>query len=124
MSLNKQIFLYSISTDDFYNSEEQFFHKRLLRLYIAKNKNKSERRKKWINKLIKQEKRKLTCLLDAKKNSDIVRELNIESLKEKNIISLFESSLTRTMNITTNSLTKDLFIVDVYFFQVFNFFIC
>ena len=124
MSLNKQIFLYSISTDDFYNSEEQFFHKRLLRLYIAKNKNKSERRKKWINKLIKQEKRKLTCLLDAKKNSDIVRELNIESLKEKNIINLFESSLTRTMNITTNSLTKDLFIVDVYFFQVFNFFIC
>lgn len=120
MSLNKQIFLYSISTDDFYNSEEQFFHKRLLRLYIAKNKNKSEWRKKWINKLIKQEKRKLTCLLDAKKNSDIVRELNIESLKEKNIISLFESSLTRTMNITTNSLTKDLFIVDVYFFQVFK----
>ena len=120
MSLNKQIFLYSISTDDFYNSEEQFFHKRLLRLYIAKNKNKSEWRKKWINKLIKQEKRKLTCLLDAKKNSDIVRELNIKSLKEKNIISLFESSLTRTMNITTNSLTKDLFIVDVYFFQVFK----
>ena len=91
MSLNKQIFLYSISTDDFYNSEEQFFHKRLLRLYIAKNKNKSEWRKKWINKLIKKKKRKLTYLLDAKKNSDIVRELNIKSLKEKNIISLFTS---------------------------------
>ena len=37
MSLNKQIFLYSISTDDFYNSEEQFFYKRLLKTKINPN---------------------------------------------------------------------------------------
>lgn len=120
MSLNKQIFLYSVSTDDFYSPEEQSLHERLLKLYTARKKNKSEWRKKWINKLIKQEKRKLTCLLDATKNSDTVRELSPKSLKEKNIISLFESSLTRTMDIAVNSLTKDLFIIDVYFFQVFK----
>lgn len=121
MALNKQIHLYSVATDAFYTEVEQYRHKRLLKLYKARQKKDIQPwRKKAINRVIKKEKNKLTDLLNAHLEKKETRQLNQTALCDKNIISLFESSLTRALNLKTNELTKDLMILNVFFFQVFE----
>lgn len=133
MSLNRQCFLYSVCTDAFYEPEEQEIHKRLLKLYslrkllkdsklIAKNEivNDYDFWKKSANILIKAEKDKLSEILDRRLNDRTPRILNPDALKDKAIISLFESSLTRALEIKQNELTRDLFILNVFFFQIFE----
>lgn len=133
MSLNRQCFLYSVCTDAFYESEEQEIHKRLLKLYslrkllkdsklMAKNEiaNDYDFWKKSVNILIKAEKDKLSEILDRRLNDRTPRVLNSDALKDKTIISLFESSLTRALGIGQNELTQDLFILNVFFFQIFE----
>ena len=121
MALNKQIHLYSIATDAFYTEDERYRHKRLLKLYKARQKKDIQPwRKKAINRVIKKEKNKLTDLLNAHLERKETRQLNQSALCDKNIISLFESSLTRALNLKTNELTKDLMILNVFFFQVFE----
>ena len=121
MALDKILYLYSVATDAFYTQEEQYIHKRLLKLYKARQKkNIPQWRKKCINRLIKKEKNKLTELLDQHIEKKETRRLNVNALSDKNIISLFESSLTRALDLKVNELTKDLMIVNVFFFQVFN----
>lgn len=121
MALDKILYLYSVATDAFYTQEEQYIHKRLLKLYKARQKkNIPQWEKKCVNRLIKKEKNKLTELLDQHIEKKETRKLNINALSDKNIISLFESSLTRALDLKVNELTKDLMIVNVFFFQVFN----
>lgn len=133
MSLNRQCFLYSVCTDAFYEPEEQEIHKRLLKLYslrkllkdsklMAKNEiaNDYDFWKKSVNILIKAEKDGLSEILDRRLNDRTPRVLNPDALKDKSIISLFESSLTRALGIGQNELTQDLFILNVFFFQIFE----
>lgn len=121
MALDKILHLYSVATDAFYTETEQYRHKRLLKLYKARQKKDIQSwRKKAINRVIKKEKNKLTDLLNAHLEKKETRQLNPVSLCDKNIISLFESSLTRALNLKTNELTKDLMILNVFFFQVFE----
>lgn len=121
MALDKILHLYSVATDAFYTEEEQYRHKRLLKLYKARQKKDIQPwRKKAINRVIKKEKNKLTDLLNAHLEKKETRQLNQAALCDKNIISLFESSLTRALNLKTNELTKDLMIINVFFFQVFE----
>ena len=49
-----------------------------------------------------------------------VRELRPEYIKQSNVISIFESFLTRTLHMKTNELSDALIIVRVYFFEVFR----
>lgn len=133
MSLNRQCFLYSVCTDAFYEPEEQEIHKRLLKLYslrkllkdsklMTKNEiaNDYDFWKKSVNILIKTEKDNLSEILDKRLNDRTPRVLNPDALKDKAIISLFESSLTRALGIGQNELTQDLFILNVFFFQIFE----
>lgn len=121
MSLTKQIHLYSIDTSAFYEGQELAIHKRLLKLYkLRKAKGILPWKKKSVNRVIKKHKEKLTALLDDRLKDSTPRELNVADLTPKNVISLFESSLTRALGINTNELTTDLFILNVYFFQVFE----
>lgn len=133
MSLNRQCFLYSVCTDAFYEPEEQEIHKRLLKLYslrkllkdsklMAKNEiaNDYDFWKKSVNILIKAEKDNLSEILNKRLNDRTPRVLNPDALKDKAIISLFESSLTRALGISQNELTQDLFILNVFFFQIFE----
>lgn len=143
MSLTKQIHVYASGTDAFYNEAEQQIHERLLTLYSLRKKivawiekledgksvgNQLENYtlddlkswKKEVNNLVKQEKENLTKLLDANLSSTEPRVLNEQALNDKNIISLFESSLTRALEIKTNELSEDIFVISVYFFQVFE----
>ena len=121
MSLNKQVHLYSVSTDEFYTEEENYIHTRLLKLYRARqNKAIENWRKKSINRIIKKEKAKLTKLLDFHLEEKETRTLKQDGISDKNIISLFESSLTRALRLKTNELTDEIIILNVFFFQVFE----
>jgi hypothetical protein len=121
LALDKQIHLYSIDTSFFYTDEEC----RISKLYNKIKKHKKKLKKiecdnKKIhitktNKLIKKVKDKLYREFD--KNNKI-RIIKPESLTNKNVVSIFESTLTRTLNIKENSLTTDLFIVQSYYFDV------
>ena len=135
MALNRIIFAYSVGTDSFYETKEQYYHKRLLKLYKARNEYKKdpkkqpqevwwqeskEWRKSAINRVLTKEKNKLSEILDKRVEDRTPRQLNPESLNTKNVISLFESSLTRALKLKTNELTDLIMIVNVYFFQVFK----
>lgn len=51
---------------------------------------------------------------------DHIRCLREQDLNDVNIISVFESSLTRTLNIKQDEFTNDLITVQVYYFDVFK----
>lgn len=133
MSLNKQIYLYSIATDAFYDEEEQAIHKRMLKLYSIRKRLKDEKLIKknpvdidipfWkttINKLIAEEKETLTEKLNKRLRNHEPRQLNPMALRDRDIITLFDSSLTRALNIEPQTLTKDLMVLNVFFFQIFE----
>ncbi len=126
MSLTKQCHLYSLGTDSFYTEEEKKIHKKLLKLYKARNlcvenkTNKQKWKKSAYNRIIKKQKDKLIELLNAHIETSQIRELSKDDLKPKNIISLFLSSLTRAMGIQQDELTTDLFVINIFFFQVFE----
>lgn len=126
MSLNKIIYAYSIGTDALYNKEEKYIHKRLLKLYSLRRKLKERNNsdEKWkyssVNRVIKKEKEKLTSLLDLSLEKKDMRELTEEELSDKNVVGLFDSFLTRSLGLKPNSVTKELIIVNVFFFQVFK----
>ena len=136
MALNKQVYLYSVATDSFYDEEENKIHKELLKLYtLRKNlKDKRIREKtetfnfqndwefwvKSINKIISDDKDKLSSLLDKRLENNKPRILNPDSIKDKNIITLFDSSLTRALGLKINELTDELIVLNVFFFQVFH----
>jgi hypothetical protein len=67
------------------------------------------------NKRAKTTKEKLLKLL---KDFEGVRNLNEKSLNKYNVVSVFESSLTRIMGIPENTLSTDLMIVQTYFFDI------
>lgn len=130
MPLDKQCYIYSIGTDSFYNKEESYIHDRMTKLYKIlwkskpnkKNKKRNpelpEWKKKSVNRVLKKEKEKLIQLLDVKRRENIVRHLRTEDLTDKNIISLFESDLTRACGIKTGEVSVKLFQVEFYFYQV------
>ena len=128
MSLTNQIHAYSVGTDAFYDESEQFIHKRLLKLYKLRAVNRKYKEKEnecsWgtacINRVIKKEKEQLEQLLSKRLENTEPRTMNPEVLKDKNVISLFVSSLTRAIGIENNQLSEDIFVVSVYFFQVFH----
>lgn len=129
MALNKQIFCYSVDTSAFYEPEEQFYHERMLKLYRLRKKYKDKTnwgdkdlswKKSAVNRVLAKEKETLSTILDKRANNREMRHLNPDVLNTKNTISLFTSSLTRAFKLSPNELTKDIIIVNVFFFQVFK----
>lgn len=129
MALNKQIFCYSVDTSAFYEPEEQFYHERMLKLYRLRKKYKDKTnwgdkdlswKKSAINRILAKEKESLSAILDKRADNREMRHLNQDVLNTKNTISLFTSSLTRAFKLSPNELTKDIIIVNVFFFQVFK----
>lgn len=132
MSLTRQIHIYSVGTDAFYEESEKQIHKRLLKLYklrspyeeVKKKRKKKKEIPKWrkasINRVLKKEKEKLSSILDKRLEDTAPRTLNEDVLRDKAIVSLFESSLTRALGIKPDEFSYDILIVNVYFFQVFQ----
>lgn len=130
--LSTQIHLYSLETVDFYTDEEKSVSNKVMQGLRLRNKIKSimnnqkkpptkERhatlmeRMKYVNKLTKPLKNKLNNLLAENKDT---RTLRLDALKENKVVSLFDSSLTRTCKIPTNQLTDQLFIIRIYHYEV------
>lgn len=73
---------------------------------------------------IKETKNKLLHMFETRveKNKDtstrFVRKLNPKQTIDKNVISVFESALTRTLQLKTNELTTDIVIVKTFYFDV------
>lgn len=135
MSLSSQVFAFSVGTDSFYEPQEQYYHKRLLKLYKARHKYKKDQKKQpqeawwqeskeWrksaINRVLTKEKERLSEILDKRADDHTPRQLNSDALNNKNVISLFESSLTRALKLKPNELTDKIVVVNVFFFQVFK----
>lgn len=126
MALNKQIHLYGVDTSYFYNKKERKIHERLNKMYIQRSilkegKLMADLPKDTIDRIhsvdfyIKKYKNKLTNKLD---NNTKQRRLFDGYMKQSDIISVFESSLTRAMGCEVGELTHDIMIIQVYFFQV------
>ena len=75
---------------------------------------------KSVNRLLKKEKARLSELLDDALSRNVTRELRQDAVTDKTVVNLFESDLTRSLGLEPFTLTDELFIVNVFFFQVFN----
>jgi hypothetical protein len=120
IKLDRQMFIFSIDTSAFYTESEQKIHKKLLKCYWYRNHLKKldgtyTKNKKYISERINLLKNKLIKQISF--NEDI-RNLRLDSLKKNNVISLFDSVLTRVLQIEQNSLSEDIFVVQAYYFQV------
>lgn len=122
MSLNKQIHLYSVDTSAFYTKEEMSLHKRLSKNYtfkkelskkLKKTKDEKQRNKilLYMDNATHRAKNVKEKLLKKLKEFDGIRSLNEKSLNKYNVVSVFESSLTRIMGLPINEITYDLMIV-------------
>ena len=126
LGLEKQIHVYSLDTACFYNQQEMNIHQKLLRLYYLRNKvkNKKQRDSLYIHQLnridkyIVHYKNKLYKEFEHTRQQGNIRQLREECINDKNVVSIFESFLTRTFKCKTNELTDNIMIVQVYFFQV------
>ena len=87
MSLTKQIHLYSMSTDAFYEPQEQYIHQRLLKLYKLRKQDLPKWKKASVNRVIKKEKAKLVELLEQRLENNQPRQLNPSALIDKNVVS-------------------------------------
>jgi len=129
MALNKQIHIYSVDTSAFYTESENKIHNNMLSSgmkksdlkianidkYDEEEKKKHNKKIKEINKEIKNSKELLK--LEFVKNKSI-RELKDTSLSDKKIISVFESTLTRVAGFEINKLSKDIIVVQTFFYEV------
>lgn len=128
--LDKQVYIYSVDTSAFYTDEENKIHMKLLKLYrikktltdkISKIENDQERKgkltiaKKQSTERINKLKSELTRLLNLHKG---IRTLREDSLKENAVIGMFDSALTRTIGMKPNQVSKSLFVIRVYYFQI------
>ena len=105
-------------------------HRRLNKNYryrhLLKSKIKSSRISEDTKKIFEEKvsrtssriKRLKDTLYELFKQNDKIRTLHSELLREKNIISVFDSVLTRTLKVKQNTLTKDILVVQTYFFDI------
>lgn len=130
MNLTKQIHVYSLDTACFYNDREAAIHKKMLRFYkilhdietSQKNIIHKRHQHKRVSKILERYKHLLTTEFKATKayniNHNKVRHLRPEALIDKNVVSIFESFLTRTLGCEINKLTEDIMIIQVFFFEI------
>jgi len=130
--LDTQIHVYSLDTACFYNENEMVIHSKLLRLYKLRadlNKKIEQDRQDHfyfqrarVQRLINYFKGKLQEEFketrERNQSTGHIRQLRPETLIDRNVVSVFDSFLTRTLGCTPNQLTKELMIIQVYFYDV------
>lgn len=131
MGLDTQVHVYSLDTACFYNQREMIIHKKMLRLYKLRadlNQRIKENQKHYglqrarVQRMLNYFKSKLLDeFVETRRdnlNNNTIRQLRPETLIDRNIVSVFESFLTRTLGCEANQLTESLIIVQVYFYDV------
>lgn len=124
MGLDKLVYIPSVGTDAFYTADEKYIHQRLLKLYKLRHKLRDIQAPEWrlksVNRVIRANKQRLSDLLDKSLEDNITRTLEESAVKDKNIINLFCSELTRALEIEPFQVSDKLIMVNVFFFQVLN----
>ncbi len=124
MPLTEFCYIPSVATDAFYTPEEQVIHERMIKLYSLRKREKEGQNRAWrissVNRVLKRYKEKLVALLKKSLEDNITRELNPNAVKDKNIINLFCSELTRNLGIKTYTRSDAIIIVNVFFFEILN----
>jgi hypothetical protein len=130
LALNKQIHIYSVDTGCFYTPIEEKIHRCMIRYGRHKNELKKintsaydeDKRIKYkklysfVNKKIKDSKELLKE--EFKNNTQNTRQLSENSFADKNVISVFESTLTRVIGIDIDQLSCDIMVVQTFFYEV------
>ena len=127
MALSKQVHIYGIATDAFYNDRESKVHKQLQKYRREKrilkricddgyiDENKYKLMASVLNIAIKNTKERFKKLLLSNKE---IRHLNNSHINDKNVISIFESTLTRTLNMEIDELSESMMVVETFYFEV------
>lgn len=130
MNLQKQVQIYSVDTSFFYHPHEQKIHRRLLRAYVFRKQIKRLMESKNvpypIAKLTQHQESTQTRIKRLKeqlatkiKKNEQMRTLTEDWLTQPRYqISIFESVLTRTIGIETNTLSTDILVVKTYYFDI------
>lgn len=129
--MDTQVFIYSVDTSSFYTDQEFKIHRRLnkryrLRKILIRVKSQCIEESEYQNKVtlllskvntkINQLKELLKSLMTSHQE---IRQLRPEVLtNKKNIISVFESTLTRTLTMQQNLLSEDIMVVQTYYFEI------
>jgi hypothetical protein len=118
--LTDQVHLYSIDTSAFYTEVEREIHEQMRPLYferkkLSEDKSSNNKRISEINTELKELKSQLKKEITLNKT---IRNLNPAELTDYNIVSMFESTLTRVIQCRTNELTHELMIIRVFYFGV------
>lgn len=122
MKLKDQIHVYSFDTSCFYTDNENQIHKKLIRAYSIRQRLKTHCAQSFqlarINRLIKHYKEQIVKEFQRFKTTKERRKLRLESIQDRNIVSIFDSFLTRTLQCKINEVTKDIIIIQVYFYEI------
>jgi len=146
LALNKQIHLYGVGTDYFYNKKEEKINIKLNKLRITK--------KNWVEKIIiiknlsKRARAKLSeedienielnneiyrarvselnqiikiyknKLINKLDNNKKRRKMNTKKIKKSDIISSFDSTTTRVTGCEIGEVTEDIIVIQTYYFQI------
>mgnify|MGYP004507007717 FL=1 len=107
------------------NEDEKLYIKNYF--LICHKRKKAKESKEKLLKVLENKMKQKQKLYDKIKNSKIqynkqipLRKLRDDELNDTNVISVFESSLTRTIGIKKDELTDALMVVQVYYFDVFK----
>ncbi len=107
------------------NEDEKLYVKNYF--LICHKRKKAKESKEKLLKVLENKMKQKQKLSDKIKNSKIqynkqipLRKLRDDELNDNNVISVFESSLTRTIGIKKDELTDALMVVHVYYFDVFK----
>ncbi len=145
--LDSQIHLYCVNTSHFYSRRERYLHRKLLQFREEKRHLKEllcripqshsdsrsslyQQYTQLIDYKAQKEKHyqgRLSQLLNTKtlqneatQGRHHTRLLNSDMLRDTNVISMFESTLTRTIGIEKNTLSDALIVVEIYYFEIFK----
>lgn len=136
MELSKLYYVYGLDTSCFYTDEENKIEQSLFRSRQMKQKLKKKLKAediglhdqyrqmiKFVNKYINNKKQQLKDLIEA--NKDLVRNVRREKIITKQgevslrrVVSIFDSTLTRLLELKERELNTEILIVSVYFFGV------
>ena len=125
MALSKQIHIYSVDTSAFYTDVEiravDLMHsikKKVKEIKDIDRCERSELQKSEYTKLNKKVKKIKGLLTSFISKNDDIRDFRDEYLRENNVISIFESSLTRISGYKTNELTEDMIVVKTFYYGI------
>ncbi len=147
MALDKLYYVYGLDTSCFYTEEENKIEQKIIKakhlkyvmnewiekenivkhLHRSKFKfsktkskiqyiNNHEKRLSFLNKYINTKKSELTTLL--KQNKNLIRNVNTSKLTLNRRVSIFDSNLTRCLNLKEREINTEILIIKIYYFDI------